>query len=164
MGFWGAKTVEIREFRRVARPHIGEDDAVLFHDRIGCHLDLFMHPRSFGFARLFHALPAAVEMPAVEGAAQAVIFQPPETQIGAAMRAGAFNQAQIVRRVAKQHQLLAQQFHRHDRALALQFIGQRGGLPVPPHHRARVRAGAGAGDGFIQFTADHGAAPFYRGT
>ena len=155
MGVGGAETVEIGEFRRLTRPHIGEDDAVLFDHGVRGGLDLLVHLRAFRLARLFDALAVAVEMPAVEGAAQPVILEPPETEVSAAMRAGTVNQAQLSVTVAEQNEVFAQQFDRNHGTVAGQFIGKRGGLPVAAHDLAGFCAGAGAGEGLVEFLADH---------
>ena len=155
MGVGGAETVEVGKLRRLTRPHVGEDDAVLFdHGVRGC-LDLFVHFRAFRLARLFDALAVAVEMPAVEGAAQPVILKPPETEIGAAMRAGTIDQAKLSFIIAEQNEVFAQQLDRNHGTVAGQFIGKRGGLPVAAHDLAGFGAGAGAGEGLVEFLADH---------
>jgi hypothetical protein len=92
----------------------------------------------------------------MEGAAQAAIFQTAEGEIGAAMRAMALDQAVAALLVAKQHQILAKQFDRLDRARAGQFIDQRRRLPVHPHQFPAGLFGAGAGDQIVLFLAHHG--------
>ena len=83
------EAVEMRERRRLARAHVGEQDAALLHHRIGGLADVLAHPAAVGLGRRLQAAPGDVEQPAVEGAAQAAVLQPPEAEIGAAMRTGA---------------------------------------------------------------------------
>ncbi len=65
--------------------------------------------RAVGLGRRFQALPVDVEQPAMEGAAQAAVLQPPEGEIGAAMRAMPLEQAVAALVVLEQHEVLAEQ-------------------------------------------------------
>ena len=114
-----------------------------------------MHPAAVRLAGLFDALARAVEVPAVKGATQAVVFEPAKAHVGAAMRAGALDQAQLALAVAKQHEIFAQQAHRHHRTVPGKFVRQRGGLPVAAQDLARRGAGGDAGNKVILFLADH---------
>ncbi len=154
------EAVEVREGRRLARPHIGEQDAALLDHRIGLLADIGAHPAALGLGRRLQALALDVEQPAVERAAQAAVLQPPEGQIGAAMRAGALDQAVAALVVAEQHQAFAQQAHRLDRPVAGKLVDQRGRLPVAPHQGAGRRGGAGAGDQVVLLGAQHARGPF----
>ena len=107
------------------------------------------------FAGLFDALAGPVEMPAMKRAAQAVVLAPAMTQISAAMRAMTPDQAELTFIVAKQHQVFAQQAHRHDRARAFEFIAQGSGLPVLPHQFSARRAGTGLGDEVVYVFRQH---------
>ena len=59
--------------------------------------------------------PFTVEMPAMEGAAEPVILAPAIAEIGAAMWAMASDEAEVTLVVAEQHEVLAEQAHRHHR-------------------------------------------------
>ena len=59
-----------------------------------------------------------VEQPAMECAAQAAALEPAEREIGAAMRAGALDQAVAAVLVAEQDEVLAEQPHRPDGTVA----------------------------------------------
>ena len=150
------EAVEMRERRRLARAHIGEQDAVLLHHRIGLLADAVAHAAAFRLRRRLQALAADVEQPAVEGAAQAAVLQPAEREIGAAMRAGAADQAVAPLAVLEDHEVLAEQPHRLDRPVAGELVDQRRRLPIAPHQRAGGRAGADAGDEIVLFLAEHG--------
>ena len=110
-----------------------------------------------GSAGVSRHWPVDVEQPAVEGAAQSAVLQPPVGEIGAAVRAGALDQAVAALAVAEQHQVLAQQLHRLDRAVgAGEFVDQRHRLPVAAHQAAAGGARADAGDEIVLFLAEHG--------
>src|SRR5262249_59326829 len=96
-----------------------------------------------------------VEQPAVEGAAQSTLLEPAEGEIGAAVRAGALEQAVAAIVVPEQHEVFAEEANGFDRPLARQFVEERRGLPVAPHQLARGRAGAGAGDEIVLLRAQH---------
>ena len=87
-----------------------------------------------------------VEQPAVEEAAQAAVLEPAVGEVGAAVRAVAVEQAVPAALVAEQHEVLAQQAHRLDRALGRQLVDQRHRLPVVAHQRAALGARPDAGD------------------
>ena len=92
----------------------------------------------------------------MKGATQAATFEATERQISAAMGAMPRDQAVAALLVAKQHEIFAEQFDRAYRPRPLQFIDQRGGLPVHPHQfPARVFC-AGPGDKVVLFLAHHG--------
>ena len=100
---------------------------------------------SSGSAGVSRHLPVHVEQPAVEGAAQAAVFQPAVSEVRPAMRAAAADQAVAALLVLEHHQVFAEQPQRFDRPVAGKFVDQRRRLPIAPHQRARRRAGAGAG-------------------
>ena len=99
----------------------------------------FLHSgESFGSAGVSRHLPDDVEQPAMEGAAQAAVFQPAEREVGAAMRAMPVDQAVAALLVAKQHQVFAEQFDRPDRA------------------RSRNSSTSAAGCQYIRISLPHG--------
>ena len=99
----------------VARTHIGEQDAAPLHHRIGLLLDVAAEVELSGSAGVSQAVARHVEQPAVERAAQAAVLEPAVGEVGAAVRAGALEQAVAALVVAEQHQVLAEQPHRLDR-------------------------------------------------
>ena len=74
-------------------PMIGEQDAAALHHRIGLLADVGAEVGAVRLGRRLQASAVDVEQPAVEGAAQAAVLQPPIGEVGAAMRAGALDQA-----------------------------------------------------------------------
>ena len=162
------EAVEVRERRRLARAHIGEQDAALLDHRIGLLADIGVHPAALRLGRRLQASALDVEQPAVEGAAQAAVLQPAEGEVGAAMRAGALHQPVAASVVAEQHQALAEQANRLDRTVAGKLVDQRRRLPIAPHQVAGRRARAGPGDQVVLLCAQHARCPFvvdaWRGT
>src|SRR5262249_17473778 len=118
-----------------------------------------------GPGRGLEARALDVEQPAVERAAQSTLLEPAEGEIGAAVGAGALEQAVAALVVSEQHEVFAEEANGLDRPVARQFIEQRRGLPVTPHQLARGRAGAGASDETILLGAQHIRFPFpsFRG-
>jgi len=96
----------------------------------------------------------------VEGAAQTAIFQPPECEVGTAMRAMTLDQAETSVLVAKQHQILAEQFDRSHRPRPLQLVHQRRRLPVHPHQFPARLFRPRSGDQVVLFLAHHGEVSF----
>lgn len=96
----------------------------------------------------------------MEGAAQAAVLEPAESEIGAAVGAIAVEQAVAAALVAKQHEVLAEQPHRLDRALALELLDERRRLPVLAHQLAGRRPRPDPGDQVVLLLAHHGAYPF----
>src|SRR5690606_38790383 len=127
-------------------------------DGIGDSLDVLMHVAAFRLGWLLDALAGAIEVPAVERAAQAVVLAPPVAEVGAAMRAMPADQAELACIVAEEHKPLAEQVHRHDRTRRYQFFAQRRRLPAEPHHGACTRAGPDPGQEIVLLLAHHGAA------
>ena len=87
-----------------------------------------------------------------KGQAQAAILQPPESQVGAAMRAVTVEQAEAAGMVAEQEQVLAEGA---DGAGAGQFIQQGDGLPIMPQHPATGGGGTDACEALVGFGEDH---------
>ena len=112
--------------------------------------------RVLRLGRGLQALAGDVEQPAMEGAAQAAILQPAEGEVGAAMRAVAVDQAVAAFLVAKQNEVLAEQFDGAHRPRSLQLVHQRRRLPVHPHQLSAGVLAAGAGDQVVRFLAHHG--------
>ena len=121
------EAIDFRKGRRFAFAEIRPENAALLHDRISALLDA---AAEFGILRLgrrLQALARCVEQPAVEGAAQAALFEPAEGEVGAAMRAVALDQAVAPLLVAKQHEVFAEQFDGAHRPRAFEFIESAAG-------------------------------------
>jgi hypothetical protein len=154
------KAVDLRKGRWLALAEISPENSAFLHDRISALLDALAQLRIFRLGRRLKTLAGGVEQPAVKGAAQAAIFQPPECEVGAAMRAMTLDQAITSVLVAKQHQVLTEQFDRAHRTRALQLIDQRRRLPVHPHQPSARVFCAGTGDQVVLFLAHHGEVSF----
>ncbi len=150
------ETIVGRKRRRLAGAQIGEDDAVPLPAGIGRLPDLGVEAAVGRLGRLFQAIAADVVKPAVKGAAQAAVLEPPETQIGAPVPAVAVEQPVGARLVPEQDQIFAQQAHRQDRPFAGQFLRQRRRLPVAAQELSGRGAGAAPGDQLVLFRAKHG--------
>src|SRR5436305_140814 len=96
----------------------------------------------------------------MERAAQPAILEPTEREIRAAMRAVAVDQAITPLRVAKQHQILAEQFYGFDGTWPLHLVDQRRRLPVHPHQFPARLARPGPGNQVVLLLAHHGGGPF----
>src|SRR5947209_3465390 len=103
------EAVDLRKCRRLPLTEKCPEDAAFLHHGISALPDAFAQLRVAGLRRRLQALTRGIEQPAVEGAAQAAVFETPEREVGAAMRAMAFDQAVAVLLVAKQHEVLAKQ-------------------------------------------------------
>ena len=71
------EAVEVGEGRRLAFAELGEDDAVLDHDRVAALADALAERAALGLGRRLQALAVDVEQPAMEQAAQAAILSRP---------------------------------------------------------------------------------------
>ena len=95
-----------------------------------------------GSAGVSQAGAVGVEQPAVERAAQPAVLEAAVGQVGLAVGAPARETGRggaVL--VAEQHQLLAEQRHRHDRPVAVQLLGERRRLPVATQDLATGGAG-----------------------
>ena len=153
---------------RVLGPQIGPDDAALHAHWIAALAHALAQPAGHAvdwrFGRRLQAAAVGGELPAVEGAADAVAFETRERQVGAAVRAVAVQQPPAALVVPEQHEVLPEQAHRLQRPQfharvqpRVEFVEQRGGLPVASHQLAARGAGADAGEAFVQFGLHGGA-------
>ena len=154
------KTVKRREGRgrHILRAKPAEQHAGLFHQRVAALFDALAQRAARGLGRRVGAAAGGVELPAVEGAAQAVALVAAKREVRPTVRAVAIQQAKAAIGVLEQHKVLPQQAHRLHRAHAhgrvepgVEFIEQRHRLPVAAHQVAAGRARANAGDQFILF-------------
>ena len=147
-----------RRRRRAFRAEPGEHDAGALDHGIAALAHALAELRAERLGRRFEAAPVDRELPAVEGAAQAIGLVAAEREIGAAVRALAIEQAEAAGAVAKENEVLAEQADRLDRPrrqrridARIEFLDQRRRLPVAAHQRAARRAGADARDPFVFF-------------
>src|SRR5207237_1814087 len=115
-------------------------------------------PAAFRLGRRLQALPGHVEQPAVKCTAQAAVLKPSEREIGAAVRAGALDQAMAALLVTEQDEVLAQQPHRPDRPVPGQLIDKRRRLPIAAHQLAARSTRPRAGEDVVVLCAHHGTA------
>ena len=139
----------------VAQP--GEQDAAALDQGVVALPHVLAQRAAGGLGRGFEAVTFDVELPAVEGAAQAVAFMAAISQVGATVRAVAVQQAELALGVFEQDQVLAEQPHRLDRThgharvqVGVELVHQRHRLPVVAHQLATRGAGADAGDALVQ--------------
>ena len=90
-----------------------------------------------GLGRRLQAFAVHVEQPAMKRAAQAAVFEPAVGEVGAAMRAGAADQAVAALVVLEDDEVFAEQPDRLDRPVAGQLVDQRGRLPIAAQQCSR---------------------------
>src|SRR6185295_16724228 len=101
----------VRQQRRVARTHVGEDDPANFLTRVCQVADFLPVSAAPGLARLLEHSAAHIVEPAVIQASEPAVFDPAIAQISAPMRAMQADQAEPSLIVAEQHQLFPEYFH-----------------------------------------------------
>ena len=152
------KAVEGRQRgqRQVFGAEVGEDHARHLPHRVAALAHALAQRGADRFGGSLQAAAVGRELPAVEGAADAVALVPCETQIGTAVRAVAVEQTPGTCGIAKQHQILPQQAHRLERATGhawvepgVELIDQRRRLPIAAQQLAAAGAGADAGDQIV---------------
>ncbi len=154
---WRLGPGEVRRRRATLRgPEESPDDPARFHRWEGPRADLVREAQLLRLIQHVHAAPVDVELPAVVDAAQSAVFVPPQEERGLPVRAALVEQPDAPPRVAKSHQLLAQQFHARGRAIGLgQLPRQERGDPVPPHCLAHGGTPADAGDSLVLVACQH---------
>jgi hypothetical protein len=153
------EAVEVGEGRGLALADVREHHAGLLDHRVGRLLDAAAQLAGGGLGRGLQAVALGVEQPAVEGAADAAVFQPAEGEVGAAVRAVAVEHAELAALVAEQDEVLPHELHRLDRARAGQLVGQGHRLPVAAQQLAGGGVGSDAGDEIVLLCADHCSRP-----
>ena len=153
------EAVKIRKCRRLAGAEIGPDDAALLDHRIGFLFQVGAQIAVVGLGRRLQALAVDVEQPAMKRAAQPAVFEPPVSEIGAAMWTMAADQPVAPLVVLEGDEVLAEQPHRLHRPVAGQFIDQRGRLPIAPHQCAGVGFRPRASNEIVLFRAQHRSLP-----
>lgn len=100
--------------------------------RIGARVNVAAERAAEALGRHFEALSPRVEQPAVEQAAQFVWLQPVLSQISAAMRTMPLDKGVAPLRIAKQHEILAEQPDGLHGTGPLWLVDQGGRLPIRP--------------------------------
>jgi len=137
--------------------HVHKHQATEFLCRIGADAHGRIEAR---FSGLFHATAILNKPPAVVTTTDARLLDHRHTQVGPAVRTVLFDHADDTVAITKHHQILAQQTARH--GLAVQFCRRHDGHPVPPQQIAHRRTRTHAGEPFVFFGSQHGAAPLTR--
>ncbi len=154
------KTVERREGRRrlSLRAEPGEQRTRLLHQRIAALADALAQRAAHRLGRGFGALASDIELPAMKGAAQAVALVAAIGEVGATVRAVAVQQPEPPLGILEQHEVLAQQPHRLDRAdrhrrlqRRVELVQHGHRLPVAPQQLATGGAGADLGQALVLF-------------
>ena len=157
VGARGLEAVEAREGRlrsRLAEP--GEQNAAALHHRVLALAHALVQAAAQGFGRGVQASARGIELPAVEGAAQAIALEAAVGQIGAAVRAVAVQQSPAAGVVAEQHHVLPHHAHGLQRTLGharvgggVELVDQGHRLPVAAQQGTAVSAGAVACQAFV---------------
>ena len=92
-------------------------------------------------------------------AADAAVFQPAITQIGAPMGTITVDQSGPALIVTKQNQIFAHQPYRHRRSSRRQLVSKGGWLPVAAQQFAAWLVWTGLGEQIVFFLADHSFIP-----
>ena len=143
--FGSSHELEIGDQRRGALAHIAPNDAAFVFNRIGGVAHFLAEFFVLGLGRLIQAVAFDIEQPAVIEAANAAVFDAAIGEIGAPMRAMEAGEAKPVLVIAKQHQLLGQNFDRHGIAADGHFLRRGNGLPIGAQQIAARRARPGPG-------------------
>ena len=138
------------------RPHVGPDVFAPFPRGGGLQADAVAVGRIGRHAGHVHAASVHVEFPAVEHAAQPRVLVAAVVEIGTAVRTDGIDHADAPAAVAKGQQVLAQYLDALGRTVRLrQFPGQQHRHPELAQQAAGGGVGAGTGDQFVVFRAQH---------
>src|SRR4051812_6390173 len=94
-----------RHRRRLALPHVSENETEIFAARIALDPDLIR--KGTGLGRLIHALSQAIIFPAVIDAADSLTVDNAGRELGAAMGASVSDQVHLAAAATEQSQILA---------------------------------------------------------
>ena len=141
---------------RLARAHVDPDHVGPFARRIGQQLDRVLVRGLRRRGRQVDAVAVDVELPAVEGAAQAAILVAAVIEVGAAMRTVRLDDADPSVGLPEGQQVLAEQADLLRRSVAFgKFLREQRRHPEAPQHLAHGRALAGPGQERIVLLAEH---------
>jgi hypothetical protein len=149
------EAIELRKCWRLARAEIGEQDAALFNDRVGFLLDVGAQIAGLGLGRRLQACPVDIQQPAVKRAAQPAVFEPPVSEVGAAVRAMPAEQSVASLVIPEGDEVFTHEPDRLYGAVAGELIDESGRLPIAPHQRAGRCARRRAGDEIVLLRAQH---------
>jgi hypothetical protein len=129
----------------LGRPHVGEDQAVLFAHRVPGLTHTVAEAATLRFAGLLQAAAFDVEQPAVVAAADAALLDLAVVERGPAMRAARVHQPRPAGLVTEQDQVLAQDPHfaRHLRGVRRQPDRVPVAAQQVAHRRGRTDLGQG---------------------
>ncbi len=148
---------ELGQFRhQLARAHIDPDHVGPFARRVGQQLDRVFVGRLRRRGRQIDAVAVDIELPAVEGAAQAALFVAAVVEVGAAMRAVRLDDADPPVGLAEGQQILAHDADLLGRTVSLrQLLREERRHPEPAQQLAHRRALAGGGEELVVGLAQH---------
>src|SRR5215470_12263413 len=89
----GNEAVEMRKCRRLAGPEIGKEDSAFLNHRVRFLFDVCAKIAVVRLGRRLETFAVHVEQPPVKGAAQAAVFKSAISEVSAAMRTTAADQA-----------------------------------------------------------------------
>ncbi len=131
---WGHEAVKTGKRRGIATAHPRPNNAVAFDDGVAADLHSRVKCAADRFSRRFETIAVDVKQPAMEGTAQTTIFEPTEGKVHATMRARSLHQAEVAKRITKEHQFFAKQRDRNNRTRTVKFNRERRGLPICPQN------------------------------
>ncbi len=151
----GGETVQCGKRGGLTVAQIRENHAVAFFAGVRGVFDQCVRVGTGGLCRLLKAVTLAVEQPAVEGTAQAICFESAVRQVDTAMGAETPGEPVFAVGGLEQYQLLVHQGDRFYGAFAVEFFGERHGLPVAAQYLTGSGFGAGFGKADILFGSQH---------
>ena len=148
---------ELRQLGHLlAWAHVDPDHVAPFARRVGEQLDRVLVGGLRRRGRQVDAVAVDVELPAVEGAAQAAFLVAAEIEVGAAMRAVRLDDADAAVRRPERQQVLAEDLDLLGRPVALrQLLAEQRRHPEAAQQVAHRRARAAAGQELVVLAADH---------
>ena len=152
-----ARPLELRHrLHLLLRAHVRPEDAAALPDGVGLQPDLVPEVAVGRLGRHVDAPAVDVELPAVVGAAEAVLLVAPEEEVGVAVGAEAVDEPDLPGAVPEGDEPLAEQLDADGHAVCFgDVLGQQEGYPVAAHQRAHLRSGADAGQPFVVQCAQH---------
>ena len=147
--------VDAGEQGRGVGAHVGEDGAAQLLCLVRLDAHLLLELGALRLRRLVDALAGLVEYPAVVGAADAVLLGDAVGEVGLAVRARGFDEADSAAGIAVEDEVLAQQAHFLRGVVGVELDAGGDGVPVAPHKLAHRRSGAYASKSFVLLRGKH---------
>src|SRR5439155_9483974 len=142
--------------RRLAWAHVGPDDVVPLHARIGRGADLRLEVALFRLAGHVDAVALAAVLPAVVHAAQAFFLVTAEEEGRAAVRAVVLDEPDLAGRHPEGDEVLAEEPDADGRAVPLRELARHeGGDPVLAQQIARGRASPDPAEQLVVLSGKH---------